>query len=89
MSQEYVVALGRETLATAMMLAAPMLIVGLTVGLLVAVFQAVTSVQEQTLSMIPKMLAVALTLIALMPWMINTILDFTNGAFERLGTMGG
>lgn len=84
MSPETVIAIGRETLFTAMILAAPVLLVGLTVGLLVAVFQAVTSVQEQTLSMIPKMLAVGVTLILLMPWMINRIVTFTQAAFERM-----
>ncbi|MAG56837.1 MAG: flagellar biosynthetic protein FliQ [Planctomycetes bacterium] len=84
MTPEYVIEIGRETLYTAMILAAPVLLVGLTVGLVVAVFQAVTSVQEQTLSMIPKMLAVAITLILLMPWMINRITGFAQNAFERM-----
>jgi len=84
MNPETAIAIGRETLFTAMILAAPVLLVGLTVGLTVAVFQAVTSVQEQTLSMIPKMLAVAVTLILLMPWMINRIVMFAHSAFERM-----
>ncbi|NRA94598.1 MAG: flagellar biosynthesis protein FliQ [Planctomycetes bacterium] len=84
MTPDAVVEIGRETLFTAMILAAPVLCVGLTVGLLVAVFQAVTSVQEQTLSMIPKMLAVAVTLILLMPWMINRIVVFAHAAFEQM-----
>lgn len=89
MTPDYIVALGRETLFCAMILAAPVLLVGLSVGLVVAIFQAVTSVQEQTLSMIPKMLAVALTLIILMPWMIDRIVTFTGAAFERIATITG
>lgn len=89
MSPEYVIALGRETLVTAMVLAAPVLVVGLVVGLVVAVFQAVTSVQEQTLSQIPKMLAVALTLVLLMPWMIDRIMAFTAAMFEHMAGTGG
>ena len=85
MTPESVIEIGRETLMTAMILAAPVLCVGLAVGLFVAVFQAVTSVQEQTLSMIPKMFAVAVTLMILMPWMINRILEFANAVFERMG----
>lgn len=88
MTPESVVEIGRETLMTAMILAAPVLCVGLTVGLVVAVFQAVTAVQEQTLSMIPKMLAVAVTLIVLMPWMINRIVMFAHAAFERMAGAG-
>lgn len=70
-----------------MLLAAPVLIVGLVVGLIVAIVQAVTSVQEQTLSQIPKMLAVALTLVLLMPWMIETILGFTRSTFAQMGNL--
>ena len=87
MTPEHVIGLGRDTLYTAMILAAPALLIGLAVGLIVAVFQAVTSVQEQTLSMIPKMFAVAVTLIVLMPWMINRILSFAQATFERMAAM--
>ena len=88
MTPQTVIEIGRETLMTAMILAAPVLCVGLAVGLLVAIFQAVTSVQEQTLSMIPKMFAVAVTLIILMPWMINKIMAFASAAFERMADTG-
>ncbi|MSR75856.1 MAG: flagellar biosynthesis protein FliQ [Planctomycetes bacterium] len=87
MTPESVVGIARETLWTAMLLAAPVLIVGLVVGLIVAIVQAVTSVQEQTLSQIPKMLAVALTLVLLMPWMIETILGFTRSTFAQMGNL--
>jgi len=88
-SADYVIGIGRETLFTAMMLAAPVLLVGLTVGLVVAVFQAVTSVQEQSLSIIPKMLAVAVTLIVLMPWMLERIISFASETFEHVAGFGG
>lgn len=88
MSSESIIALGRETLYAAMVLAAPVLLVGLVVGVLIAIFQAVTSVQEQTLSQIPKMLAVAITLILLMPWMIERITTFTREVFERMSGGG-
>lgn len=89
MSPEAVISLGRDTLFAAMILAAPVLVVGLIVGLVIAVFQAVTSVQEQTLSQIPKMLAVAVTLIVIMPWMVERIVSFTHGIFDRIGSLGG
>ncbi len=87
MTPESVVGIARETLWTTMLLAAPVLIVGLVVGLVVAIVQAATSVQEQTLSQIPKMLAVALTLVLLMPWMIETILGFTRATFAQMSTL--
>jgi flagellar biosynthetic protein FliQ len=89
MTHEYVINLGRETLMNAMVLAAPVLLVGLLVGILSAVVQAVTSVQEQTLSIIPKMLAVGIMLIVLMPWMLNRVLFFTRAALEGMGHLGG
>ena len=89
MTADSVIQIGRETLYMAMLLAAPALLVGLLVGLIVAIFQAVTSVQEQTLSIIPKMLAVALTLMLLMPWMLNQIIGFAHTAFDRMAGMHG
>jgi len=89
MTPDSVLGIGRDTLYTAMTLAAPVLGIGLLVGLLVAILQAVTSVQEQTLSIIPKMLAVSITLLVLMPWMINRILAFTFANFDRISHLGG
>jgi flagellar biosynthetic protein FliQ len=89
MTSVFVIGMGRETLYTAMALAAPVLLVGLVVGLVVAIFQAVTSIQEQTLSIIPKMLAVSLTLLVLMPWMLNRIVSYTAATFDRMAGVGG
>ncbi len=84
MSPEYAIGIGRETLFTTLTLAAPILCAGLIVGLLVAIFQAVTSVQEQTLSIIPKMVAVSLMLVVMMPWMLNRLISFTHGVFGKI-----
>lgn len=84
MTPEFVVTLSQDTLFTAAKLAAPVLCVGLLVGLVVAILQAVTSVQEQTLSIIPKMFAVVLTLMLLMPWILSQVLDFTSSIFSRM-----
>lgn len=66
----------QETLRTALMLVGPLLGVGLVAGLMVSLFQAVTSMQEMTLSYIPKILAVAAVLFILAPWMLETLTDF-------------
>ena len=87
MSPEYVITVGRETLITAATLAAPVLAVGLVVGLCIAIFQAVTSIQEQTLSIIPKMLAVVTMLMVIMPWMLNKMLGFAYSMFDRVADM--
>ena len=63
---------------TAIMLAGPMLCVGLMAGILVSIFQAATQINEMTLVFVPKMLAVALALLVFFPWMLRIITDFTN-----------
>jgi flagellar biosynthesis protein FliQ len=67
----------QEALQTAILVCAPLLGIALVVGLVVSLLQAITSVQEMTLSYIPKMLAVALVLLFLSPWMLQTLSDFT------------
>ena len=74
-------------MAHIMMLAAPLLLTGMTVGLLVSLFQAVTSLQEQTLTFVPKALAVSALLFFIMPWMVRTLMDYTKGIFEKIPSM--
>jgi flagellar biosynthesis protein FliQ len=78
----------RATLTTALMLVAPALLVGMSVGLLVSFFQTLTSLQEQTLTMVPKMLAVVATLLMLMPWILGTLQEFTSALFHNLAAYG-
>jgi len=80
--------LGKATLTTALMIVAPVLLVGMFTGLLVSLFQTVTALQEQTLAMVPKMLAVVLTLLVLMPWILRTLQDFARTLFESLASYG-
>ena len=77
MDQQFVIHIGREVFFTAVMIAAPMLIAGLIVGVTISVLQTATSIQEQTLTFIPKIVAVVVSLILFFPWMMNTILAFT------------
>jgi flagellar biosynthetic protein FliQ len=71
----------REAVQLGVTVMAPMLGMALVVGLLVSLFQAVTSIQEMTLSYIPKMLAVAVVLLLLAPWMLQLLTDFTTHVF--------
>ena len=77
MSQQFIINLGREVFFTAVMVASPMLIAGLIVGVTISVIQTATSIQEQTLTFIPKIVAVVVSLILFMPWMMQTLLDFS------------
>ena len=88
MTIQTIMGLGRETLATAAMIAGPILLVALTVGLLVSLFQTVTSIQEQTLTFIPKIAAVLISIVVLMPWLLRTLCRFTEALLANLATFG-
>ena len=78
MTPEFVISLASEAIQTVLLLALPLLGVGLVVGLIVAVLQATTQIQEMTLSFVPKIVAVLLALLAASPWMLNKITTFTS-----------
>ena len=80
--------LAKATLLTSLLLVAPVLLVAMVVGLLISLFQTMTSLQEQTLALVPKMLAVVATLILLMPWILATLRDFARSLFENLAAYG-
>jgi len=83
-----VVDLARELLFTSLVLAGPVLLVGLIVGVAVSLFQALTSVQEQTMSMVPKMLAVIFVALVLLAPALGVLRDYALGIFARLNTFG-
>ncbi|MDZ4698261.1 MAG: flagellar biosynthesis protein FliQ [Rhodothermales bacterium] len=72
----------QEAIRTALMIIAPLLGTALVVGLLVSLFQAMTSIQEMTLSFIPKILAIAVVLLLLAPWMLEMLTDFTTHVMQ-------
>ena len=74
----------QKALMLALLVAGPMLLFGLVAGLLVSIFQAVTQVHEMTLTFIPKILAVVLSLFLFLPWMVNHLLDFATTLFGGL-----
>jgi flagellar biosynthetic protein FliQ len=87
MSQEFVVNLAREALVLALLLAAPALGLGLLVGLVISIFQATTQIQEQTLTFVPKIVAVLLSLLLFGSWMLTTLMDFTSNLFGSLSSL--
>ena len=84
MTPESVMTLAHEAMVVALLLAAPLLLVSLIVGLLVSLFQAATQINESTLSFIPKLLAVAITLVIAGPWMLTTVLDYMHRMFTSI-----
>lgn len=89
MDENLVIDLARRTLWIAVEIVAPALLVGMAIGLLVSLFQAITSLQEQTLTLVPKMLAVVVTLMLLLPWILGKVHDFARELFESLSTFAG
>jgi len=69
--------IARETLLTAIILAGPPLLVGMLVGLIISMFQAVTQINEQTLTFVPKVLAIFISLLVFGPWMLKILTDFS------------
>ena len=84
-----VVDIGRGALYTTLLIAGPMLIFGLFIGLLVGVFQAVTQIHEMTLTFIPKIVAIAFALLVFLPWMITKFLDYTIDLFAIIPSITG
>lgn len=78
MTQSFIIDFAMDSMKTALLLSAPMLGFGLVTGLLVSIFQAVTSIQELTLTFIPKILAVFLAMVLFFPWLLQIMLNFTS-----------
>lgn len=89
MTPQTVIAIAREALTVTLLVAAPMLIFGLVIGLIISIFQAVTQINEMTLTIVPKIVAVAVSLLIFLPWMINLLIDFTRHMFAMIPTLGG
>ena len=84
MTQDSVTSLMVDMMAITIKVAMPMLLAALVVGLLISVFQAVTQIQEQTLSFIPKIVALVVVLIIAGPWMLSTIVDWTTELWQQI-----
>ena len=89
MGPDVVLQLCTQALELALRVGLPLLVVGLVVGLAVSVFQAVTQIQEQTLSFIPKIVAMAAVLMLLGPWMLNQLLSYTTDLWASIPQLVG
>lgn len=86
MNEQLIIQLGQDALRTSAMLAGPLLLATLVIGLAVSIFQALTQINEATLTFIPKMLVVALVIILAGPWMMDVMTHYTVNLFENLAT---
>jgi flagellar biosynthetic protein FliQ len=87
MTPEQVMQIGTQALQVMLLLAAPMLLVALAVGLLIGVFQAATQINEMTLSFIPKLLGIAATMVIAGPWMLKLIVGYTRTLIESIPSL--
>ncbi|QDK46791.1 flagellar biosynthesis protein FliQ [Bdellovibrio sp. HCB185ZH] len=87
MTEELVIKLGQDALRTTAMLSAPLLISTLVVGLAVSIFQALTQINEATLTFIPKMIVVAVVVVLAGPWMMDVLTTYTSTLIENIPAM--
>jgi len=87
MTPEMVTTIGQQALWVTMMIAAPLLLSALAVGLLVGMFQAATQINEMTLSFIPKLLVLVLALVVAGPWMLSVIANYTRSLMEQIPSL--
>ena len=88
MNPEFAVEILKSTILQSVTLAAPVLIAAMVIGLAISLFQAVTTIHEQTLTFVPKALGIVVLLIILLPWMLRTVVEFTTLIFEKIPAMG-
>ncbi len=84
MNSDFIIGLAGQAVYIVLKASAPMLVLGLVVGLIVSIFQATTQIQEQTLAFVPKIIAVLLALLLFGPWVLNTLVDFTYQLLNNL-----
>ena len=89
MNPEQVIEIGTRALSTVLLVAAPVLAVGLTVGLLASLFQAVTQINEVTLAFIPKIVAMLLSILLFSGWMLDHVMVFTRDMLESIARVNG
>ena len=87
MNPETVINVGKKAVETVLLTSAPMLLTALAVGLLISIFQAATQINEQTMTFIPKIVAVFLTLLIFGPWIIEILVTFTTGVIAQIATL--
>lgn len=84
MSETFVLSVAKEAIFAALKISAPILIVSMVVGLLISIFQAVTQIQEQTLTFVPKLIAIVFVLLLLGPWMLEIMKQFMETSIENI-----
>jgi flagellar biosynthetic protein FliQ len=88
MNEITIIEIGREALYVVLLISGPIMVVGLIVGLIISLFQALTTIQEITLTFVPKILAIFVAIIVFLPFMMTTLIEFSQGLFDRIVALG-
>ena len=88
MNEATVIELGRDALFVVLKVSAPIMLAGLIVGLVIALFRALTTIQEITLTFVPKIFVIFLSVVVFLPFMSTTLIEFARQLFDRMGSLG-
>ncbi len=88
MDEVTVLEIGRDALIVILKISAPIMLVGLIIGIIIALFQALTTIQEMTLTFVPKIIAIFISIVVFLPFMMTTIIEFANTLFDRISNVG-
>jgi len=88
MTEDYIIHVFREAFYTLMLISAPTLLVSMIIGLVISIFQAATSIQEATLTFVPKMIVMAVVIVLTLPWILDVMISFTTNLFGQIPAIG-
>jgi flagellar biosynthesis protein FliQ len=88
MNEVAVLEVGREAMWVILLISGPIMMAGLLIGLVIALFQALTTIQEMTLTFVPKIIVIFASVILMLPFMLSTLMEFTRTLFDRMVTLG-
>ncbi len=88
MNEVAVLEVGRDALLVILKTAGPIMLAGLVIGVIIALFQALTTIQEMTLTFVPKIFVILIAIIVFLPFMMTTVIEFAQQLFERMATLG-
>ena len=88
MNQAAIIEIGRESMWVVLKVAGPIMMAGLMIGLVIALFQALTSIQEMTLTFVPKIIIIFISIVVFLPFMMNQVIEFGRSLFDRISALG-
>ena len=88
MDEVAVLEVGRDALVVILKTSGPIMLVGLLIGIVIALFQALTTIQEMTLTFVPKIIAIFIAIVVFLPFMMTSVIEFANTLFDRISNIG-